>query len=279
MRAAALFLCLSVGSANVRAGVCSSTAKAANSCDSALRHYLETAGPEDAQRRVWARGGEQQRRMRFALSELIANVEGRGRSIIDKADNVVNLAVELGVVDKKVHAGSEGAGSSVFVKDVGYTVGVTPEPTTASAMASVISAALDFRQSVVDFAEDLSRRCETRNLMSKHGIESSVKSDFCVSGKKRKAVTAPLEFDAALRYLTDPSIKSVNDASKCRGVALSRFDYRLCNLLATRAEAVAIAANAAKKSEDDLAPTELSRIRSTPEYGELEDAVKAAGGE
>ena len=169
-RATFTFLLLVGWGADSRAGaICDPSAKSADSCDSRLRHYLNTAKSGDDQRRVWEKGGEQQRRLRAALLDLFSTVDAKGRTVIDKADEVVRLAEKLEIVGKNLpqQTRTKAHSDSMFSHEEAYSVNLLPEPASAEVVATVMPAAKEFQQAVIDFAKELSQRCSTRPAPSR----------------------------------------------------------------------------------------------------------------
>jgi hypothetical protein len=128
-------------------------------------------------------------------------------------------------------------------------------------------AVLTFRKAIIDLADELATRAAGRELLAKQNVDGAAKFDFVPGagvaafkalGAVKDAAGSPAIPDAvaekdenyksALAYLvgTDP-IKDGSDVSTHDSAALSRFDYGLRNLIATRAAAVDAAVDAARK--------------------------------
>jgi len=126
-------------------------------------------------------------------------------------------------------------------------------------------AVLAFRKAVIELANELASRAAKRELLEKRGVAADVKSDFVTAGAAACPVVAPApttgggaaisdanaaedkNYRGALACLTDAKIAAGDDGGAYPAAALSRLDYGLRNLLASRAAAVDAAVEAAKK--------------------------------
>ncbi len=171
---------------------------------------------------------------------------------------------------------------------------------------------LAFRAAIIDLADELAVRAGGRELLAKNGVDAAAKFDFVagakvaafkalgnVKGAAESPALAPsiLEKDAdyqnALKYLVGAEpIKDGADVSTHDSAALSRLDYGLRNLIATRAAAADAALDLAKTklkgttvkatlaavgrtdapsttAPPDLAAGVLAKLNANPDFAKL----------
>lgn len=122
-------------------------------------------------------------------------------------------------------------------------------------------APLAFRKAVIALASELAIRSARRDLLQKQGVDAGVKTDFAQGSKVNgfaafaegpngipdNVASKDANYNAALSYLTDPKIVAGDDPATHDSAALSRLDFGLRNLIASRAAAVDAAVAAARK--------------------------------
>ena len=187
----------------------------------------------------WNAGLEHQIKILLAVDELYFRADTRGLDVLSKADEVVNAAVESGVVVKGV-AGPHPVGEGLYkLRDEGLTTPdlakeevyeVAPPASSTAAAASSAGlkalskllnddaskalkpgpAVLAFRRAVIMLANELAVRSTQNELMSRQGL-ASVSRDFSPSPAAAAAAQAAL-IDSAGNTTLPPGVEARDDA-------------------------------------------------------------------
>lgn len=245
-------------------------------CDARLRRYLSAKeSDEDGLSVAWAMGHDQRHRVLTALQDVFAIVNVDGRAVLDTADVVISAALRAGVVTKEDGEGVQnlrgrGFTGAEFENDRTFRL---REAAGAPITASLDSAVFSYRKSVIALANELEQRSARSDLMREHGVNPAVRFDFSPGPKVPQFARTDRGYEAALTYLTDPTIKYGDDAEPYEAAALSRLDYGLRNLLASRAAAIEVVVEASKSTATDLSSEALRGVTGTKGFLDLQRII------
>lgn len=202
-----------------------------------------------------------------ALGVAAKTVDAAGLAAVKKVDYTGDSFAGVPVYSVAASAAASAAKPDELKAALGKLLKDKKSPDGKTSTVVVGPAVLTFRKAIIDLADEVAVRASGRELLAKRGVDGAAKFDFVPAagvaafkalGAVKDAAASPKIPDAvaekdenytkALAYLvgTDP-IKEGSDTSTHDSATLSRFDYGLRNLIATRAAAVDAAVDAAKK--------------------------------
>jgi hypothetical protein len=246
-------------------------AKAKELCDDTVWHYLGHFAPVPNSQKTalvlndksldeaWAKGLGDQVKILTDVDDHYQRADALGLDALAKADDVTAAAVKSGVAARKDGAalsGLKAAGltGDAYAAKVGYEVSpAAPAADAAPVPVADLTAAFsqlvqDPKPAPVKKGEKAKPAPAVKEVKPGAGVlafrksvvalANEVKSSAKKAGEAAKAAYKDTEYEAALKFLTDPNIAKGDDDSPRDGAALSKLDFGLRNLIALRAAAV-----------------------------------------
>lgn len=280
-------------------------------CDATVWNNLTALAPVASPKEKWTEGLGSQITILLGIDIYYQRVDELGLAALAKADAVVDAAVKSGIVARSDGAALDALKKAGLSADrtpdlyggaKGYSVSVPATPVTP-APADMAAA---FSQLLADAAPAAKPKKAPAKEAPKAApvvepgpaVRDFHKAIVALANAIRtrtgqKTVYKDSEYEAAVKYLTDPTIAKADDAEPRSGAALSGMDYGLRNLIALRAAAVdqsvaeakkllkgrgvneTLAGSTrkeqpdAKKPDGSMAAAVLNRLQGMKEYSDL----------
>ena len=218
----------------------------------------------------WAKGLASQIKILLDADAKYQRVDALGREALTQSEAVVTAAEKTGVAaraDAGTPAALKALGLTVdaYAGEKGYSVaaladapaGTTQDPAELkAAFTQVLDDAAPPAAPKAKAAPGKSARVKLAAPLVKYKAGTAVvafrKAVVALANETRAGranapkAFADADYEAALKFITDPAIKKADEDSAYPDAALSTLDYGLRNLIALRAGAVASSLNAAK---------------------------------